>query len=94
MGIQGKVCVPRQRKGVDRERVERLCGFELVWGHAGRGNLGEAVGDEEDEDDEQSVRWSLDFKVAEERIRAEEIERLVDDVQCVGIGYKTKVGFE
>jgi len=47
MRIQGKVCVPRERKVVHCERVERFCGFELVWGHAGRGNLGEAVGYEE-----------------------------------------------
>jgi hypothetical protein len=85
--IQEKICVPRQRKVVHRERAERFCRLELVWRHTRRRNLREAVGYEEDEDDEQPICWALDLKVAEERVGAEEVERLVDDVQCAGIGY-------
>ena len=87
MRIQRKICVPRQREVIHCECVERFCSFELVWRHTGRGNLREAVGYEENEDDEQSICWTLDFKVAEERIGAEEIECLVDNVQGTGIGY-------
>ena len=74
MCVQRKVCVPRQREVIHCECVERFCSFELVWRHTGRGNLREAVGYEENEYNEQFICWALDFKVAEKRISAEEIE--------------------
>ena len=43
----------------------------------------QAVGDEEDQVDEQAVGGPIDLKVAEERIGAEEGERFGDDVWLV-----------
>lgn len=73
MRIQHKVRVPRDRERVDRERVEQLLRLNLAGHRARRADLGEAVRDVEDEDDEQPVRGAFDLKVAEQRVGAKEV---------------------
>ena len=80
MRIQCEVGVTRDREVVDSEGVEGLTRLELRRRGALRAKLREAVGDKEDEDDEQAVGGALDLEVAEERVRAEEVEGLVNDV--------------
>ena len=92
MGVQGKVRVARERKRVHRERVQQLLCFNLA-GRCARGRqLRQTVGNKEDEDDEQAVGGALDLEVAEERVRAEEVEGLVDDVRRVRVGCGASAG--
>ena len=81
MGIQSKVSVPRNGEIVHSERVEQLGGFKLARNSLCRADLSKAVGDEEDEDDEETVGWTLDLEVAEEGVGAEEVESLVNDIR-------------
>jgi hypothetical protein len=85
--IERKVGVAGDGKAIDGERVERFARLELGLRRARRSELGEAVRDEEDEHDERSVGGALDLKIAEERVGAEEVEGLVDDVCARWIGY-------
>lgn len=55
-------------------------------------NLGQAVADKEDEVDENPVCWSLDLKVAEERVGTEQVERLCDDVVSFEVGCHSAAG--
>ena len=87
MRIQREPRVSRDRKLVDRERVEQLLRLDLARHRARGAELREAVGDEEDEHDELAVRGALDLKVAEEGVGAEEVERFVDDVRGFGVGW-------
>ena len=66
MRVERKVGLAGNGEVVDGERVEQLAGLELVGRRALRLDLGEAVGDEEDEDDEQAVGGALDLEVTEE----------------------------
>jgi hypothetical protein len=38
------------------------------------------IGNKEDEDDEEAITRALDLEVSEERVGAEEVEGLIDDV--------------
>lgn len=61
-----------------------------VWGIRARltlGDLRETVADEEDEVDERPVCGSFDLEVPEERVGAEQLERLGDDVVSGGVGW-------
>ena len=83
MRIERKVGVAGDGEVVDSEGVQCLCRLELA-GHRLCGTeLGEAVGDEEDEDNEEAIGGALDLEVAEEGVGTEEVESLVDDV-CFG----------
>lgn len=73
MRIQGEVRIPGNRKVVYGECVKHLASFDLRRRSARCAELGKTVGDVEDEDDESPVCGSFDFKVAEERVGAEEI---------------------
>ena len=86
MRVQDKVRVSGNGEGVDGERIQHLRRLDLARNRARSTNLGKAVGDVEDEDDEQPVGRSLDLKVAEKRVGAEEVERLVYYVCCGWIG--------
>lgn len=68
MRIQRKVRITRQRKRIDRERIQVLRRLQLGWHGFRRPDLGETVRDEEDEDDEEAVGGAFDFKVAEEGV--------------------------
>lgn len=70
---RGAVARPPERRGPEPKR----CTLS---------DLAEAVADEEDEVDEDSVGRALDLKVAEERVGSEEGERLVDDVGLGRVG--------
>jgi hypothetical protein len=87
MRIEGEVGVTRDGEAVYRQSVEQLGRLYLRRRDARCANLGEAVRDEEDEHDEGPVRRALDLKVAEERVGAEEVDRLVYDVACFWVGY-------
>lgn len=100
----GLGAIPRGLKGL----IEREAGLarqaELLEGAVDQGLLGglgvhvrlhfaQTVGDEQDAVDQHAVRGSLDLKVAEERVGAEQRERLVQavvgfrvwvHVECVG----------
>lgn len=66
MRVEGKVGVPRDREVVDREGVEHLRRFDLVWDSLCGADLGETIGDIEDEDNEETVGGALDLEVTEE----------------------------
>ena len=87
MRVERKVGVAGDGEAVHGEGVERLACFQLVRHRTCRPKLREAVGHEEDEDDEQAVCWALDLKVAEQRVRAEEIQCLIDNIRRVPVGY-------
>jgi hypothetical protein len=42
--------------------------------------LGQTVGDVENQNDKGAIRWAFDFKIAEERVGAEEVKGFVDNV--------------
>ena len=46
--------------------------------------LRKTVRNEENEDDQESIARSFDLKVPEERVGAEEIQGLIDDVALLG----------
>jgi len=85
MCIQSKVRVARKREAVYSQGIQQLGRLQLARRRPRRSNLSKAIGDEENEHDEQSIRRPFDFEVAEERIRAKEVQRLVDDIHLVGI---------
>ena len=80
MRVEGEVGVAGDGEVVNGERVERLGCLELSRDGLRCADLGEAVGDEEDEDDEEAIGGAFNLEVAEEGVGAEEVEGLVDDV--------------
>lgn len=80
MSIQGEVGISRDGELVNRQGVQQLGGFDLCRHRPGTTNLGQTVGDEEDEDDESSVCWTFDLKVPEQRVGTEEVQSFVDDI--------------
>ena len=80
MRVEGEVGVAGDGEVVDGEGVERLGRLELTRDGLRCADLGEAVGDEEDEDDEEAIGGAFNLEVAEEGVGAEEVEGLVDDV--------------
>lgn len=80
MRVQREVGISRDGEVIHGKGIQRLVRFELVGHRPCRANLSEAVGDEEDEDDEEAVRGTLDLEVAEEGVGTEEVEGLVDDI--------------
>ena len=80
MCVQGEVSVSRDREVVHSQSIQRLISFQLVGNRPRRADLGEAVRDEENEDNEEAVSGTLDLEVAEEGVGTEEVEGLVNDV--------------
>lgn len=78
--VEREVGIAGKGEAIHRVGGKLFVGLVCGPGHFGRGDLGETVGDEEDEVDEDAVGGALDFKVAEERIGAEEVDAFVDDV--------------
>ena len=86
--VQWEVGISRDGKGVHGECVQHLVRLELIRHCPSRANLGQAVGYEENKHNKKAVRGALDLEVAEERVRAEEVERLVDDVWRVAVRFR------
>ena len=80
MCIERETCVSRNREVIHGECVEHFIRLDLAWRCTSGANLGEAVGDEQDEDNEVAVCRAFDLEVAEEGVGAEEVECLVKDV--------------
>lgn len=91
MRVEQKARIAGDGKAVHGKRVERLVRLDEGRRRAHRAELREAVRDEEDEDDELAVCRALDLEIAEERVGAEEVEGLVDDVGLRGIGHWSRV---
>lgn len=83
--VEREVGITGKGEAINSVGGELLVGFVCGPGHFGCGDLGETVGDEEDEVDEDAVGGALDFKVAEERVGAEEVDAFVDDVRAGGV---------
>ncbi len=80
MRIQKEVGVPRNRKVVNGESVKGFRRLDLSRRDTCAAKLGETIRNEEDEDDQEAITRSLDLKVPEERVGAEEVQRLIDDI--------------
>ena len=81
MRIERKVGVAGDGEVVDSEGVQRLCRLKLAGHRLCRTELGEAVGDEEDEDNEEAIGGALDLEVAEEGVGTKEVEGFVNDIR-------------
>ena len=87
MRVEGEVGVAGDGEVVNGERVERLGRLELTRDSLRCADLGEAVGDEEDEDDEEAIGGPFNLEVAEEGVGTEAVKSL-DGALCVaGNGY-------
>jgi len=84
--VQREVGISRDREVINGERVQRFGCLNLVRYCLRVAKLGQAVGDEEDENNEKAIRRALDLKVAEQRVGAEEIECFVDYICLFRIG--------
>jgi hypothetical protein len=82
----GIVCVEREigiagnGEIIDGKGIERFGGFYLRRRGACTAKLRETIGNE---DDEKTITGPLDLEVSEERVGAEEVESLVDDVSLL-----------
>lgn len=73
MRVQQESGITGDRKLVHRQRVQHFRSLELARGGTGGSNFGETVGDIKDEDDEETIRRTLDLKVPEEGVGTEEV---------------------
>ena len=80
MRVERKVGVAGNGEVVDRQSVQQLGRLKLAGYSLGGADLGKAVGDEEDEDNEEAIGGALDLEVAEEGVGTEEVESLVNDI--------------
>lgn len=86
MSVQDEHGVSRNSKIVDGQRVEQLRCLNLGRGGFRGADLRQAVRDIEDENDEEAIGGSLDLEVAEEGVRTEEVERLVNHIVLFRVG--------
>jgi hypothetical protein len=94
MRVQLEHGIARQCKALDSKGIQQFGTLQMRGRRPRRGDLGQAVRDEEDEDDEEAVCGALDFKVAEEGVGAEEVERFVYYVGGGGIGCVVGLDYE
>ena len=80
VGVQRKIGVARDREVVHRKSIQHFGCLDLCWNSFGCTDLGQTIGHKENEHDEQTIRWSLDLKVAEKRVCSKEIQRFVNDI--------------
>ena len=80
MRIEREVGVSGDREVVNGEGVECLGSLNNAWDRSRGADLGKTVGDEEDEDNEETIGRALDLEVAEEGVGTEKVEGFVDDV--------------
>ena len=83
MCIEREISIARYGEVIDRKRIESFRSFYLSRRGACTAELRETVGNEEDEDDEEAIARSLDLEVSEERVCAEEVKSLVNDVSLL-----------
>lgn len=83
MRIQKEIGVAGDGEVIDRKRVERFGCLYLGRRGARTPQLRKTIGNEEDEDNQEAIARSLDFKVSEKRVGAEEVEGFVDDVSLL-----------
>ena len=90
MGIKRETGIARNSKVVYSECVQSLVSFNLRRRDPSRSDFGQTIGDEQDEDYEETVCWTFDFKVTEERVGAEEIECFVEYIGFIGACWESR----
>ena len=90
MRVQREGNVSWEREVIHRKRIELLLSLDLVRGNPWRRNFLKAVGNKEDQDDQQSICATFDFEVAEKGVRAKEVQSFVDDVCFLWIVYESR----
>jgi hypothetical protein len=78
--IEREIGIAGNGEIIDGKGIERFGGFYLSKRRACTAKFRETIGNEEDEDDEKTITRALDLEVSKERVGAEEVERLVDNV--------------
>ena len=84
MCIEKEVGITGDRKVVDGKSVEGFRRLDLSRRGTCTAKLRKTVRNEENEDDQEAIAGSFDLKVPEERVGAEEIQGLIDDVALLG----------
>ena len=83
MRVQKEVGIAGDGEVIDRKRVERFGCLYLSGRDARTAKLRKTIRNEEDEDDQEAIARSLDLKVSEKRVGAEEVEGFVDDISLL-----------
>ena len=83
MCIEREIGIAGNGEIIDSKGIERFGSFYLSRRGASTAKFRETIGNEEDEDDEKTITRPLDLEVSEERVGAEEVECLVDDVSLL-----------
>ncbi len=83
MCIEREIGISGNGEIIDGKGIERFGSFYLSRRGACTAKFRETIGNEEDEDDEKSITRPLDLEVSEERVGAEEVKCLVDDVSLL-----------
>jgi hypothetical protein len=81
--IEREIGVAGNGEIIDGKSIECFGSFYLSGRGARTAKFRETIGNEEDEDDEKTITRALDLKVSKERVGAEEVERLVDNVSLL-----------
>jgi len=81
--IEREIGIAGNGEIIDGKGIERFGSFYLSRRGACTAKFRETIGNEEDEDDEKTITRPLDLEVSEERVGAEEVECLVDDVSLL-----------
>ena len=85
MRVERKVGVAGDGEAVHGERVEHLGRLDLAGQRARGADLGKAVRDEEDEDNEEAIGGAFDLEVAEQGVGTEQVKGFVDNVRLIGV---------
>ena len=91
MRIQSKIRVTRNRETINTQSIETLRSFDLGWSRFScwrRPELRQTIGDEEDEDDENTVCRTFDFEISEKGVGTEEVKGFVDYISLGGVGWE------
>lgn len=83
MCIEREIGIARNGEIIDGKGIERFRSLYLSRRGAYTAKFRETVGNEEDEDDEKTITGPLDLEVSEQRVGAEEVECLVDDISLL-----------
>lgn len=83
MCVEREIGIAGNGEIIDGKGIECFGSFYLSGRGACTAKLRETIGNEEDEDDEKTITGPLDLEVSEERVGAEEVKGLVDDVSLL-----------
>lgn len=83
MCIERKIGIAGNGEIIDGKGIERFGSFYQSRRGACTAKFRETIGNEEDEDDEKTITRPFDLEVSEERVGAEEVECLIDDVSLL-----------